>query len=125
MGTRKMIITKQQISLAQKIAIKSDVVKAKMSAIAISRSGKIICSSSNRLLLGNNIRYSEHAEASVVRKLQRLNAFNRFKDITLFVFRISSNGISMAKPCPRCQQTLDRYPVTVFYTTENGKVEKL
>lgn len=120
-----MIITKQQISLAQKIAIKSDVVKAKMSAIAISRSGEIICSSSNRLLLGNNVRYSEHAEAAVIRKLQRLNAFNRFRDISIFVFRVSSNGVCMAMPCPRCQKLINRYPVTVFYTTENGQVEKL
>lgn len=120
-----MIICENHIKIAEKIARQGDVVKAKMSAIAISRSGEIICSSSNRLLLGNNVRYSEHAEASVIRKLQRLNAFNRFRDISIFVFRISSNGISMAMPCPKCQKLINRYPVTVFYTTENGSVEKL
>lgn len=120
-----MTISKEHIIMAQKIAAKGDVIKAKMAALAISRSGEIITSSSNRLLLGNNVRYSEHAEASVIRKLQRLNAFNRFRDISIFVFRISSNGISMAMPCPKCQKLINKYPVTVFYTTENGKVEKL
>jgi len=120
-----MIITETHIALAQKIATKGDVIKAKMSAIAISRSGDIICSSSNRLLLGNNVRYSEHAEQAVVRKLLKVHAFDRYKGISIFVFRISSNGVSMAKPCEKCQKILDRYPLTVFYTTENGSVEKL
>ena len=120
-----MIICEQHIEIAAKIARGGDVIKARMSCLAISKSGDIICSSSNRLLLGNNVRYSEHAEAAVIRKLHKLNAFNRFKDITIFVFRISSLGVSMARPCIKCQKLINRYPVTVFYTTENGAVEKL
>lgn len=120
-----MIICEQHIEIATKVARGGDVIKARMSALAISRSGDIICSSSNRLLLGNNVRYSEHAEQAVMRKLLKVHAFDRFKGISIFVFRISSNGVSLAKPCLRCQKLLDRYPVTVFYTTENGTVEKL
>lgn len=120
-----MTISKELIIMAQKIAIKSDVVKAKMAAIAISRSGEIICSSSNRLLLGNNVRYSEHAEASVIRKLQRLNAFNRFRDISIFVFRISSRGVSMAKPCLKCQRLLSKYDVKVLFTDDKGQIKEL
>jgi hypothetical protein len=120
-----MIVCDKHIEIAAKVANSGDVIKARMSALAISRSGDIICSSSNRLLQGNRIRYSEHAEEATIRKLLKVHAFDRYKGISIFVFRISSLGVSMARPCLKCQKLLNRYPVTVFYTTENGKVEKL
>lgn len=120
-----MTITSRHISIAQKIAERSDVVKARMSAIAISRGGEIICFSNNRLLIGNRIRFSEHCEEAVIRKLQRLNAFNRFRDISIFVFRISSRGVSMAKPCLKCQRLLSKYDVKVLFTDDKGQIKEL
>jgi hypothetical protein len=120
-----MIVCDKHIKIAAKVAIGGDVIKARMSCLAISKAGDIICSSSNRLLQGNRVRWSEHAEESVIRKLNRLNAFNRFRDISLFVFRISSLGISLAKPCKNCQRLISKYPLKIFYTTSSGKIEKL
>jgi len=120
-----MIVCDRHIELATKIAKGGDVIKSRMSCLALSRSGDIICSSSNRLLQGNRVRWSEHAEEAIIRKLRKVGAFSRYKDITLFVFRISSNGISLAKPCLKCQKLLARYPVKVFYTTNRGKIERL
>jgi len=120
-----MIICKEHIELATKIARGGDVIKARMSCLAISRSGDIICSSSNRLLQGNRIRWSEHAEEATIRKLLKVHAFDRYKGISMFVFRISSNGISLAKPCLKCQRLINKYPLTVFYTTDGGIIERL
>lgn len=113
------------MTIAAKVASGGDVIKARMSCLAISRSGDIICSSSNRLLQGNRIRWSEHAEEATIRKLLKVGAFSRYKNIILFVFRISSNGIGLAKPCLKCQKLLDRYPVKVFYTNTGGIIERL
>lgn len=120
-----MIVCDKHIEIAAKVARGGDVIKARMGCLAISRAGDIICSSSNRLLQGNRVRWSEHAEESVIRKLNRLNAFHRFRDISMLVFRISSNGISLAKPCLRCQKLLNKYPITVFYTIAEGNIKKL
>lgn len=120
-----MIVCERHVEIAAKIARGGDVIKARMSCLAISRSGDIICSSSNRLLQGNRIRWSEHAEEATIRKLLKVHAFDRYKGISIFVFRISSNGISLAKPCLKCQKLLDKYPVVVFYTTNDGKIERL
>lgn len=120
-----MIVCERHIEIAAKIARDGDVIKARMSALAISKSGDIICSSSNRLLLGNNIRYSEHCEEGIIRRLRKIGAFSRYKNITIFVFRVSSNGVSLAKPCKKCQQLLNKFPVKVFYTTSVGTIERM
>jgi hypothetical protein len=120
-----MIVCEKHIRVAEKIARQGNVVKARMACIAIARGGDIICSSSNRLLQGNYIRFSEHCEEGIIRKLNKLNAFNRFHNISLFVFRISSLGVRIAKPCKNCQRLISKYPLKVFYTTSSGKIEKL
>jgi len=120
-----MIITDKHISIARKIAIKSDIIKARMSCIAITKNGRVICSANNRRLQGDYIRWSLHAEQAIIKKLNKLKAFHRFNNITIFVFRISSNGICLAKPCLKCQKLLSRYNVKVIYTTNSGKIECL
>jgi len=120
-----MIVNENHIKTATKIAEYSNVIKARMSCLALSKRGKIICCANNRLLTGNRIDWSEHTETAIIRKLNRLKAFDRYKDITIFVFRISSSGISMARPCSRCQKLLNRYPVKVLYTNEKGKIVEL
>jgi deoxycytidylate deaminase len=46
---------------------------------------------------------------------------------TMYVYREKANGeIACCKPCSTCQQILRNYGVKrVFYTTDNGKIEKL
>jgi len=119
------MVSESHIQLATKVANYSDIIKARMSAIAISKRGKVICTANNRRLQGNFVDWSIHAEASLIKKLHKLKAFDRYKDISIFVFRISSKGISMARPCIRCQQLLSRYNVKVLYTTDAGRIECL
>ena len=120
-----MIIQEMHIQKASKIALTSNIVKGKMSCLALSSKGTIITHSSNRLLRGNYIRFSEHCEEAVIRKLLRMHAFNRYRNITIFVFRISSRGVSMAKPCPKCQKLLNQYKVKVLFTDNNGQIKEL
>lgn len=120
-----MIICKNHMKIAEKIAVASDIIKARMSAIAISRSGEVICTANNRRLLGNYDRWSEHAEEGLVRRLNKIKAFDRFRDITIFVFRISSLGISMARPCVKCQKLLSKYDVKILFTNERGQIEEM
>jgi hypothetical protein len=120
-----MIVCDNHMRKAMKVANSSDIIKAKMSALAISRGGGIIATASNRRLTGNYVEWSLHAEAALIKKLNRLCAFDRYRDITIFVFRISSKGVSMAKPCLKCQKMLERYPVKIFYTNASGTIERL
>jgi cytidine deaminase len=120
-----MIISNQHISIATKIASQSDIIKARMAAIAITKNGRIICTANNRRLQGNYKDWSIHAERALINKLNKLQAFSRFKDISIFVFRISSLGISMAKPCAKCQKLLANYPVRILYTSDGGKINEL
>jgi len=116
------MVDASHIALATKVAGYSDIIKARMSAIALTKSGKVICAASNRRLLGDYVNWSLHAEAALIKKLNKLKAFDRYKDITIFVFRISVKGISMAKPCLKCQRLLSKYNVEVLYTTDNGSI---
>ena len=119
------IISKQHIKIATRIAGYGDVIKGRMSALALTKSGKIITCASNHRLYGDYINWSEHCEAAVLRKLNKLKAFKRHCNITIFVFRISSFGISLAKPCKKCQKLLSKYDVKVLYTTDKGGIESL
>jgi len=114
-----------KISKATKVALTGNVKRARMSAIAFTKSGEIIAFSPNRRTNGDPTKFTEHAEEGLLKKLERIKAFNRYKDITILVLRISSYGVSMAKPCKRCQNKLSKYPVSVIFTNENGDIQKL
>jgi len=120
-----MIIKNKHISIAKKVAYQSDIVKARMSAVALTKNGTVICTANNRRLQGNYVDWSMHAEHFLINKLNKIRAFDRYRNITIFVFRISSLGISMAKPCVKCQKILSKYPVTIFFTNQDGQIEEM
>ena len=113
-------MTSQEIAI--KIARYSNVKRAKVSAIAFSHSGEIIASAHNRRVCGIPGKWTEHAEENLINKLLKLKAFNRFRNITILVMRISSYGVTMAKPCFKCQTLLDQYPVNVLYSNWDGRI---
>ena len=115
-------MTLPEISL--KTAKYSKVKRGKVSATAFSHSGEIIATAHNRRVTGINNKRTQHAEEVLILKLKRLKAFNRFKDITILIVRVSSYGVTMAKPCKKCQSLLKRYPVNILYSNWNGQIEK-
>jgi len=113
------------IKIAQKIAQFSNIKRAKVSAIAFSSSGHVIAMAHNRRINCGDDRWTEHAEESLINKLNRINAWQRFKNISILVLRMSAHGISMAKPCSRCQLLLKKYPVKIMYTDSDGTIQPL
>lgn len=107
---------------AIKVAKYSNVRRAKVSAIAFTKSGQIIATAHNRRICGNPGRFTQHAEEVLIHKLNKLKAFDRFKDITILVIRINTFGVSMAKPCKKCRLLLDKYPVKVLYSGWDKKI---
>lgn len=105
---------------AARIAGYSNVRRAKVSAIAFSKSGQIIATAHNRRVSGQKGKYTQHAEEVLIEKLHRLKAFDRFKGITILVLRINKAGITMAKPCKKCRKLLDKYPVNIIYSDWDG-----
>lgn len=101
---------------AIKVARYSNVKRAKVSAIAFSHSGEIIATAHNRRISGHVGKFTQHAEENLIYKLNRLKAFERFKNITILVIRVNTGGLSMAKPCSQCSKLLSRYQVKILYS---------
>ncbi len=113
-----------QLGIARRVA-KYGNTRMKVAAIAFTPNGTIITKAHNRKVLGIPGKWTEHAEASLLHKLNKIQAWNRFDNIIILVIRVRKIGIAMAKPCSKCQRILGAYPVTVFYTNEIGDIEKL
>lgn len=120
-----MVFFDNHLDKAKKIASKSDVLRAKLSAIAFSKRGHVIAFAHNRTVYGRNNKWTEHAEEVLIKKLNKLKAFDRYDDITMLVFRFNTKGIRMAKPCAKCRNLIKRYNISVFFTTDNGLLEKM
>lgn len=110
------------IQMGTKIAKYTDIKKARVSAIAFTKNGNIITYAQNRKIIGSKNRFSIHAEEALIRKLVKIGAFQRYKNIIIFVMRISSDGVSMARPCKKCAKLLSKYDVDVIYTSWDGQI---
>lgn len=113
------------VNTAKKSAKYSNIKRAKVSAIAFSSSGHVIAMAHNRRVNCGDDRWTEHAEESLIYKLNRINAWQRFKSISILVLRMSTHGVSMAKPCNKCQKLLKKYPVRIMYTDSVGSIQFL
>jgi len=113
------------IQTGTKTALYANVKRAKVAAIAFKPNGTIIASAHNRRVNGHPTKWTEHAEEVLIQKLEKLRAFQRFQEITILVLRISKKGLSIAKPCKKCQKILSKYKINVMYSDENGNIEKL
>jgi len=116
---------KDHLAHASKIAQYTNVKRAKISALAFLTSGKLIASAHNRRTDGHKTKWTEHAEETLIKKLKKLHAFERFKQIIILVVRINKNGFAMSKPCDKCRKILLAHNVNVFYTTDIFSIEKL
>ena len=115
------------LNKARKIAIYTNVRRARISAIAFSKSGQIITSAYNRRVDGRHWQWTEHAEEGILKKMNKLCAFHRYSDINILVIRVlrKDGQLSLAKPCSRCRKKLEKYPVTVLYSTHSGDIIKM
>ena len=115
------MIENTHIQKAIKTARQSNVRRGKVAAMAFTKSGQLLAFANNRRVTGNKV-WTEHAEEVLLRKLNKLRAFDRYGRLKIFVLRITSTGVSMAKPCVKCQSLLDRYDCEVFYTDWDARI---
>ncbi len=119
------------ILIASRVATYGNVKRAKVSAIAFTKSGRVLAVSHNRRIEGSTHRnkWTQHAEEYLLYKLNRIKAFQRFGNITILVLRVNHFGLAMAKPCEKCRDILshyiDCYGVKILYSDINGKITEL
>jgi len=123
-----MPITLPPLSICKKQIINQcDLIRAKIAAIAFNQSGSIIAAATNKILFGIPNEYSIHAEAFLIKKLRKIRAIERHREINILVARWSpmKQRWDMAKPCIDCQIEIARYGINkVFYTNENGEISE-
>lgn len=119
------MINKNLLGIGTRTALYANVKRAKVSAVAFTSSGEIIATAHNRKVCGHPGKWTEHAEEVLIQKLERLRAFQRFNNITILVLRVCATGLAIAKPCPKCQRLLDRYKVSILYSSRTGEIKKL
>ncbi len=100
----------------------SDVKKSRHIAIAFRKNGSMITIATNRLILGQSNKFSNHAEEALIFKLRKLKAKQRFGNIIVIVMRWSSaTQYSLSRPCKVCQRLLEEYGIdTILFTTNEG-----
>ncbi len=119
------MIPKALVDLGTRTAKYTNVRRAKVSAIAFTPAGEVIATAHNRKVCGIPNKWTQHAEEVLIQKLERIKAFQRFKNITVLVLRVCATGLAIAKPCVGCQKLLDRYKVSVLYSSREGEIKKL
>jgi len=72
--------------------------------------------------LTDNNGCSIHAEVATYYKVRKMT--RRTTRVTLFVVRHKETGLSMSKPCLKCQKFLMDKNVRVFYTDCDGQIRK-
>jgi cytidine deaminase len=105
-----------------------DVRRARMIALAFNaKSGNLITTATNRVIRGCTDKFTIHAEDFLIYKLRKINAFDRFKKITMLVIRhAKEKGWTMAKPCSKCQDLIRQTKIfSVYYTNSDGQIEEL
>ena len=119
-------LTGNRIRLQEK-ALKSDVKRAKLVAIAFRKNGSFITSAINQIFRGNKNKFSVHAEEALIKKLKKLRARERYGPITVLVMRWSKGyGWKIAKPCASCERQLRDYGiVSVLFTSNDGSIKEL
>ena len=99
---------KDLLELAAKIAQGGQDRNFRLGAVAKTRDGILVGATNGTVNLSSNcsepVRHpSAHAEARVLRKAGRGSS--------LWVVRLVSTGMTMAKPCPHCQALIKSYGV--------------
>lgn len=94
----------------------------------IVNAGRIISSGCNERRYTKHVRGRRHAqslcsEQAAIVKLLTARRQDELVGASLYVTRINTQGVAMAKPCPFCQELIRSVGIRkVFYTDEDQKV---
>lgn len=91
----KRLVTDYLLELARKEALKSDVSRAKVSALALDRSGNAVCRSHNVRVYGYARAFTTHAEHNLLLKCRK-------EIYMVMVYRAIKLGAGTSFPCSLC-----------------------
>ncbi len=102
--------------------------KKKHIAFIVDRSGDILAIGSNILKGSENY----HAEEDVIRDLLFKISIGLLKErncrrLTMYVFRVTSKGLRMSRPCVNCSSLLKTYELwftKVIYSTNQDRLQE-
>lgn len=103
----------------KKINKHSDIKIHKLCAIAMTKNGHLVATATNKKASGIVSDFSYHAEEYLIRKLRKINAIHRYRDIIVVILRRSRSGWRNARPCIRCEGLLLGYGVKEIHHTDN------
>jgi len=122
-------IKQSVINKAMKVAQGSDVLRAKVGAVLFTNNGNIITQACNSSFYGLDKKkiFTIHAERYLLAKAFRLKALHRFQKLNILVVRYkkSIKGFCNAKPCVECAFYLKEAGLPVYYTDDDGNIQKL
>jgi len=100
---RQIDIPQKIIDIARKEAEKSNVRRAKVSALVLDKKLRhIIAKAHNTLCMDNSTKFTIHAEEAVILKTRR-----DLNNLTIFVYRRKKIGAGTSKPCCKCAKLLE------------------
>jgi len=103
-----------------------NVKRAKIVAIAFTKSLHIVTTATNQINKGSSKKWTFHAEENLIKKLKKLRAKERKGNISVLIMRWSiRKGWTIAKPCKNCLRDLLNYGIKeIYYTNNSGKIIK-
>ena len=103
----------------------SEIIRARVGAVVFTDTGNILTHACNCRLYGHKT-LTIHAERSALAKIVKIRARERYGSINMLVVRVRANGtLSCAKPCQECEYYLREAGIKVWYTDNNGEVQRL
>ena len=119
----KDLVKGKRDSIHRKITY-SNVKKSRHIAVAFKKNGSFIASAINKLIQGQNNKFSLHAEEALILKLKKIKAKERFGPLTVLIMRWSPSAKwTLSRPCKACQRLLEEYGIdTILFTTNEGYI---
>jgi len=121
------VVGKNVLLRAIKSAERSNVVRGKVGAVAFLDNGTIITCAHNSSFFGSKLINTIHAEQALLNKLDKLSANNRWgNNINILVIRWckGTQRLANSKPCNSCTARLRKYDFKVYYSNEDGEIER-
>ena len=114
---RNIHLPQRIISLAREEAEKSNVKRAKVSALVLDKQLRhVFAKAHNLICMSDSRRFTIHAEEAVVLKTRK-----ELKDYVLLVYRRKKVGDGTSKPCKKCRKLIEIAGVKkVIYLNEFG-----
>lgn len=116
-----MNLNKAFLLKCYKISQKSTVSRAKYGCVIASKKNPLIWAY-NPSFYGLDKKFTLHAEEFAILKANRLNIFNRYNSLDMYIFRFNNDGqMRISKPCIKCQRLLKVYEQIANITYFDGK----